>query len=132
MTGTDRSFLIDTNSAIAALDNDPVVGRLIREAMQVYVPSIVLGELYFGAEKSEQKEANLKRVNRFAGDHVVLVCDTETARSYGSVAYQLRKKGRPIPVNDTWIAALALQYGLTLLTRDAHFKYVDNLSIETW
>jgi tRNA(fMet)-specific endonuclease VapC len=51
---------------------------------------------------------------------------------YGRIAQQLRRKGRPIPQNDIWIAATALQYDLTLVTRDEHFKQVEGLALETW
>ena len=59
----------------------------------------------------------------------ILVCDTETARQYGRIKVELRRKGRPIPENDMWIAAVALQHGLTLATRDAHFDAIDGLTV---
>lgn len=57
----------------------------------------------------------------------MLGCDAETARQYGEVKNRLRLKGRPLPENDIWIAALALQYDLILVTRDGHFQEVENL-----
>lgn len=131
MAGTSRSLLIDTNAAIALLDGVVEIEQLLSET-DVNVPSVVLGELYFGAEKSQRVEANVKRVLEFASRRTVLVCDTNTARWYGRIAYQLRVKGRPIPQNDMWIAALALQHGLSLVTCDEHFKQVDGLSLEAW
>jgi tRNA(fMet)-specific endonuclease VapC len=62
----------------------------------------------------------------------LLLCDEQTARQYGRISQQLRKKGRPIPQNDMWIAALALQHGLTLVTRDAHFSHIDGLLLQDW
>lgn len=63
---------------------------------------------------------------------IVLGCDAETARRYGEVKNGLRQKGRPIPENDIWIAAIALQYDLTLVARDVHFGEVDGLKVEAW
>lgn len=131
MSGIVKTFLLDTTAAIALLENDQAIAQFLNQA-ETFVPSITLGELYSGAEKSGKKEANLKRVDTFAKRRKVLACDAQTARLYGQIDQQLRKKGRPIPVNDKWIAAVALQYGLTVLTRDAHFSQVDGLTIETW
>lgn len=55
-----------------------------------------------------------------------------TARQYGEIKNKLRKKGRPLPENDIWIAALALQYDLILVTRDQHFDEIDNLKLVSW
>lgn len=60
------------------------------------------------------------------------MCDEATARMYGEVKAALRKKGRPIPENDVWIAALARQYDLRLISRDKHFATVENLDVEAW
>jgi tRNA(fMet)-specific endonuclease VapC len=68
----------------------------------------------------------------FVTNRVVLSCDAKTGDFYGQVKTTLRIKGRPIPDNDIWIAALALQYDLALVTRDAHFNEVDTLSTEQW
>jgi tRNA(fMet)-specific endonuclease VapC len=62
----------------------------------------------------------------------VLGCDTATARQYGRIKNALRARGRPIPDNDIWIAAIALQHDLTLLSRDRHFGAVAGLVVETW
>jgi tRNA(fMet)-specific endonuclease VapC len=72
------------------------------------------------------------RIEEFASSASVLSCDGETARHYGQIKDRLRLKGRPIPENDNWIAASAMQHGLPLATRDDHFKEVDGLRIETW
>ena len=101
-------------------------------AEKVYVPSLVLGELYFGARTSAQKDRNLSRIDEFAAANVVLVPDVATAREYGILKAAPRVKGRPIPENDMWIADIARQHGLTLLTRDAHFQDVENLTVGSW
>ena len=75
---------------------------------------------------------NLARVDDFAINNVVLACDTETARRYGKIKELLRAGGRPIPENDIWMAAIALQHNLILVTRDAHFEAVDGLRLAAW
>ena len=62
----------------------------------------------------------------------VLACDTDTARIYGDIKNRLKEKGQPIPENDIWIAAIAQQYTLILITKDTHFDLVENLKIESW
>jgi tRNA(fMet)-specific endonuclease VapC len=101
-------------------------------AEEVFVPIIVLGELYYGAQKSSKVENNVTRINEFAESCSVLVCDTETSKQYGEIKNLLRAKGRPIPENDIWIAAIAKQHKLTLVSRDDHFKEIEDLSILTW
>lgn len=59
-------------------------------------------------------------------------CSATTGNHYGQVKQRLRAKGRPIPENDIWIAATALQYGLTVVTRDGHFNEVEDLLTEAW
>jgi len=125
-------YLLDTNAAIKLLNGDAVVSKIIAEADQIYVPIIVVGELYYGAEHSGQVAENLKKVDEFAIRYQVLFCDLQTAREYGRIMQQLRIKGRPIRQNDVWIAAIAIQHNLTVLTRDAHFNDVDGLAVQGW
>ena len=106
--------------------------RGLASAEKIYVPSLVLGELYFGARASAQKDRNLARIDEFAAANAVLVPDVATAREYGVLKAALRAKGRPIPENDMWIAAIAQQHGLTLITRDAHFQEVEGLAVGSW
>ena len=90
------------------------------------------GELYYGAFKSARTENNIARIDEFAADNTVLLCDTATAQQYGFIKNQLRANGKPIPENDIWIAAIAKQYQLRLVTRDNHFQHIDELAIEQW
>ena len=96
------------------------------------MPSIVVGELLFGARKSERVLGNLARIDEFVSNLVVLGCDIETARRYGEIKSALRAKGNPIPENDVWIAAIALQHDLTLVTRDVHFDDIESLNVVRW
>lgn len=130
---TNGSLLLDTNIVIGLLEKDPdVIQHLVSSAREILLPSIVIGELCYGARRSGQVQANLARVDDLARKSTVLRCDLRTAHQYGIVKESLRRKGRPIPENDIWIAATALQHGLPLVTRDTHFNYVNGLIVEVW
>jgi len=125
-------YLLDTNIIIALFADDKAIKDNLGKAGEVFVPSIAIGELCYGARKSARARENLARIDEFAANNVVLGCDTETARRYGDVKNALQTKGHPIPENDIWIAAVALQHGLTLVTRDIHFGEIESLSIAAW
>ena len=125
-------FLLDTNIVIAIFAKDDALQQRLGDDIAVFVPSIVLGELYYGAHKSARLAANVARINEFAASNAVLVCDTATAQQYGQIKDSLRVKGRPIPENDIWIASVATQHQLTLVTRDAHFNDIEGLLVEVW
>jgi tRNA(fMet)-specific endonuclease VapC len=125
-------FLLDTNIIIALLAQDPIVHERITRAEEILIPCIAIGELFFGAYKSLRVQENLARIDDFARNNAVLLCNIDTAKRYGDVKNRLKEKGQPIPENDIWIAAIAQQYSLTLVTRDPHFGLVDNLSVEKW
>jgi len=74
----------------------------------------------------------MARIDDFAARNIVLGCDIDTARRYGEVKDGLRQKGRPVPENDIWIAAIALLNDLTLVARDVHFREVEGLRVEAW
>ena len=125
-------YLLDTNAAIPLLNGDPTIDKIVNAAAEIFIPVTVIGELYFGAENSGRVTLNIKRVEEFANQYAILLCDVLTAREYGRIERLLKVKGRRVPENDMWIAAIALQHGLTLLTRDAHFKEVDGLTVQGW
>ncbi len=125
-------ILLDTNIVIAFFANEESVVQKMQMSEQFYIPAIVLGELYFGAKKSSRPDQNLQRIDDLAATTAILSCDYLTAAHYGDVKDELRRKGRPIPENDIWIAALTRQHDLTLITRDAHFDQIEKLSSQTW
>ena len=129
MTG---DYLLDTNVVIALFGADESVGRNLGQVAEVFVSAIVLGELHFGARKSARALTNIQKIDEFAASVSILVCDGDTSRHYGEIKHALRLQGTPLPENDIWIAAIAMQHGLTLVTRDAHFEHVSGLSLEEW
>ncbi|MEM7129286.1 MAG: type II toxin-antitoxin system VapC family toxin [Chloroflexota bacterium] len=122
-------YLLDTNIVIALFANDSAITSNLQNAQEVFVPSIVVGELYYGAQRSGKMKQNIAQIDSFSVANTILACDSTTASVYGTTKNTLPKKGRPIPENDIWIAAIALQHNLTLVTRDAHLKEVDGLQI---
>ena len=124
--------LLDTNIVVALFKDDAAVRERLSQHAMVLVSSAVLGELYYGAQKSSQIDRHLREINRFLAKVAVLETNAETAYEYGLIRNELRVKGRPIPENDIWIAATARQHDLTLVSRDRHFAEVDNLRWERW
>jgi len=126
------SYVLDTNVVISLLGNDPVVRARLETSERVGIPAIVIGELYYGACRSGQVQANCEKIKQLTRESSVLVCDAGTALHYGEIKEKLRTKGRPIPENDIWIAATALRYGWTLATQDSHFQEVEALTTVMW
>jgi tRNA(fMet)-specific endonuclease VapC len=125
-------YLLDTNIIIALFANDNAVINNLSKAKEIYIPSIALGELYFGAYKSKKLDNNLSVIDNFAINNNILVCNKNTAKFYGIIKSNLLEQGHPIPENDIWISAVAFQNDITLITRDEHFKYIENLNLEVW
>ena len=126
------SVLLDTNIVIGLFAEDRAVLTRLSEIDHIFIPSIVLGELYFGAYKSAHVTENIHRIEELVALSAVLVCDAVTAACYGRIKKALRDKGKPLPENDIWIAALAQQHGLVVISRDQHFKEIDGLPVEAW
>jgi tRNA(fMet)-specific endonuclease VapC len=131
MTMSGR-YLLDTNIIIALFADDASVKANLAKVDEVFASSIVIGELCFGALKSNRPVENLARIDEFAANIAVLNCDTDTGRRYGEIKDALRLKGRPVPENDVWIASIARQNDLILVTRDAHFNEIANVRIISW
>ena len=94
---------------------------------------VLLSENYISELTNQSKsQENIVRIDEFALSNTVLSCDTETAKRYGDIKTRLKDKGQPIPENDIWIAAIAQQYTITLVTKDTHFDAIENVKIEAW
>ena len=123
---------LDSNTAIRYLNGDPVVVFNVTSRRGVTLPLIVVGELLFGAENSARPLENLVRYREFIQACTVVPLGRETAAAYARVRGDLKRKGRPIPDNDLWIAAQCVEHQWTLATDDEHFTYVADLSVERW
>jgi tRNA(fMet)-specific endonuclease VapC len=124
-------YLLDTNIVISFLRKDNEIVEKIEELDEVYIPVTVIGELFFGAFKSKKVEENLQNISNLLENIPVLANSVDTARIYGELKNQLKEKGKPIPENDIWIAAIAKQYDLTVMTNDIHFKEVEGLKLHS-
>lgn len=124
-----RPILIDTNAYTAFMLGDADVVEVLAHAERICLNSIVLGELLGGFAAGSREAKNRGELARFLDSPRVEVVPVtaQTADSYALVYSGLRRKGQPIPSNDLWITASALEYGAALLTRDAHFGHVDGL-----
>lgn len=105
--------------------------QLLEEAETILVPSVVLGELAAGFEMGSKREKNFRLLNEFldvSGTETATV-NRDVAERYGLLVKVLRQNGTPIPTNDIWIAATALETGARLVTYDAHFDVVPGLYV---
>jgi tRNA(fMet)-specific endonuclease VapC len=124
-----RPVLLDTNAYAAFMLGEPSVVEVVAHAERICLNTIVLGELLGGFAAGTREAKNRAELARFLDSPRVEVVPVtaQTADSYALVHSALRRKGQPIPTNDLWIAASALEYGAALLMRDTHFSHVDGL-----
>ena len=124
-----RSILLDTNAYTAFKLGDAAVVEVVAHAERLCLNSVVLGELLGGFAAGTREAKNRAELAQFLDSPrvEVLPVTAQTADSHALVYSGLRRKGQPIPTNDLWIAASALEHGAGLLTRDAHFAQIDGL-----
>jgi tRNA(fMet)-specific endonuclease VapC len=123
-------LLLDTNAYAALMRGDEVLAGRVRRSERILLSTIVIGELLFGFRNGSRYEANLAELEEFLGNPYVevLTVTRATADRFGRAAAALRRKGRPLPSNDIWIAAHAMEAGADLLSFDRHFEEIDGLA----
>ena len=128
-----RTLALDTNAYTAFKRGDTGVVTLLRKAERIQISVAVLGELLAGFAAGAREAENRAELTRFlASPRIAVMQVTEaTADLYALVFAALRRKGAPIPTNDLWIAAAALEHGAALLSFDAHFAKIDGLRVGT-
>jgi tRNA(fMet)-specific endonuclease VapC len=126
------NYLLDSNIIIEIFDGNRTYADRISKEKVLYLPCIVLGELYTGVNRVSDKSKHLKMLTDFLEFCTVVDVDNTTAKFYGEIIAALYKKGKPIPTNDVWIAAAALQHDFTLITNDKHFKEIPGLKMINW
>jgi predicted nucleic acid-binding protein len=113
-------------------DGDLLLEPVLRRAGEIALPVIVIGEYRYGIRQSRDRA----RYERWLAEAIpscrVLVVDARTAEQYAEVRDELKRSGHPIPGNDLWIAALARQHALPLVSRDRHFDFVRGLKRVGW
>ncbi len=117
-------MILDTNALSAWAEGRPAAGAALRSAGRLVVPSIVLGEYYFGIRQSRRRRRYEDWLRRYLPLVDIAVVTHATAGVYADLRLELRRAGNPIPSNDAWIAALARQHNLPVLSNDAHFDVV--------
>ena len=120
---------LDTNRLVDLLRGDMRLAGLLGTCDEVWIPLIVLGEIKAGFLGGTQQHRNEGLLQRLLAKITVgvLLPSRETAEQYARLFVQLKRAGTPIPDNDLWIAALALEHDLVLITRDRHFQHIPQL-----
>ncbi|MGH2521543.1 MAG: type II toxin-antitoxin system VapC family toxin [Anaerolineales bacterium] len=125
---------LDTNIAIACLNGHTAATAQIDLCLpEVFISSLVLAELLYGARASARASQNLERVTEFVQVVSVVNFDQASADAYSRLRYSLRQKGRPTSDMDMLIAAVALANDAVLVTHNIkHFEYIEDLRLEDW
>lgn len=126
---------VDTNAVVEYIRLEREYPRQLDEAKEVFLPLTVIGELFYGAARSDQPEHHREGIARIIGRWPALSPDVETSRIYGDIraaASRLPVSLRASKVNDFWIAALCIQHNLPLLTNDAGFDNIAGLTVLHW
>ena len=112
---------------------DATIRSQLAQTTTLYIPSVALGELYSGAYGSPTRANDaIADITALATSMTILAVDATTAELYGRSKDDLKQRHLFLPDNDLWIAATAIQYGITLAARDAHFTWITDLSNEQW
>jgi predicted nucleic acid-binding protein len=124
---------VDTNRLTDLLRGDAQLAERLGACDEVWIPLMVLGEIKAGFHGGTQRHRNEALLQRFLAKATVsvLLSGRETAEHYARIFVQLKRAGTPVPDNDLWIAALALEHDLTLITRDRHFDRISQLPRES-
>ncbi len=126
-----RRLLIDTNIYSHALRGDKGVVEILRKADEIGISVISIGELLAGFKGGGKEQSNREELGAFLDSPRVVVhpVSEDTSEFYAEIFHNLKKRGRPVPTNDIWIAASAFQNGLVLFTKDEHFKNIPGLAL---
>ena len=124
-----NKLLLDTNIVIELFRGNQVVIAMLDKQENIYLPTAALGELYLGAYRSTNVSKKLQEIKSFLESCIVLYTDAITSDKYAVIKTALLNRGKPIPENDIWIAATALQYKIPLYTFDRHFEEVEGITL---
>ena len=125
-------MILDTNAVSAILAGDPALERVLSVSDWHHLPVIVVGEYLFGLMGSRHRKRLQQLFGRLEAESIILYADRETADHYAAIRHELKKKGRPIPENDVWIASLARQYDLQIVSLDLHLDHIRGLARVAW
>lgn len=125
-------MILDTNALSAWAEGDVSIEPVLRSATEVVIPVIVLGEFDYGIRQSRHFQRYADWLDANLSSVEIALIDRDVAHAYGAVRLELKQAGTPIPINDTWIAAVARQRGLPVVSRDAHFDEVPGVRRVAW
>jgi len=125
-------MILDRNALSALIDGDPAIDDVIRDFESLKLNSISLGEYRFGILQSRHRTEYENQLSQLEADFDVLSVDVTTATFYALVRHELKSLGRSIPYRDIWIAALARQHSLPVVSRDSHFDSVRGIRRLSW
>ena len=117
-------MILDTNALSAWAEGVPHVKTPLQSAGRLIVPSVVLGEYYFGIRQSRHRSRYEEWLRRYLPLAEIAAVTSSTAAACADIRLELKRAGTPIPPNDVWIAALARQHALPVLSNDVHFDAV--------
>lgn len=128
-----RPILIDTNAYVAFKEGETSIIDVFQNAENIGISPIVLGELLSGFEYGNKPKKNREELAQFLRSTRIKIFSIthDTANFYSQIYSSLRKKGKPIPTNDMWIAAQALENGCTLCSFDKYFETIEGLILGT-
>jgi len=123
-------LVLDTNVYCDYAEGIPnIVDYIAIHGEEIFLPSIVIGELTYGFMKGSRQKFNERKLQEIIKKLHVEIIDVNqnVSRKYALIYISLVKKGKKIPINDVWIGACCMEVGGTLLTRDRHFRQVDQI-----
>jgi tRNA(fMet)-specific endonuclease VapC len=124
--------ILDTNALSAWAEGDRSIEPVLRSASEIVIPVVVLGEFDFGIRQSRHYQRYAEWLDASLDSVEIALIDREVAHAYGAVRLELKKAGTPIPINDTWIAAIARHRRLPVVSRDGHFDAVLGVQRVSW
>lgn len=125
-------MILDTNALSAWAEGDVSIEPVLRSATEVVIPVIVLGEFDYGIRQSRHFQRYADWLDANLSSVEIALIDRDVAHAYGAVRLELKRAGTPIPINDTWIAAIARHRRLPVVSRDEHFDAVSGIRRVSW
>ncbi len=125
-------MILDTNALSAWAEGDHAIEPVLRSATEVVIPVIVVGEFGYGIRQSKHYQRYADWLDDNLNMVEIALIDREVAHAYGAVRLELKQAGTPIPINDTWIAAIARHRRLPVVSRDSHFDAVSGIRRVSW